>query len=64
MRDDHIRQQIKDGHMTTYEVRSNRWHKPELIVYFDNHKPVKIKRKLWESYWDLLDEVEKEKEKG
>ena len=45
MRDDHIRQQIKDGHMTTYEVRSGRWNKPELIVYFDNHKPVKIKRK-------------------
>ena len=61
MKDEHIRQQIKTGNMTTYEVRSNWRKKPELIVYFDNHKPVKIKRKLWESYWDLLDEAEKEK---
>ena len=60
MRDAYIKQMIKEGHMTDYEITSLFGIKKLLImrIFFDNHKPVIVRKSKWESYWDVLDEAE------
>lgn len=55
------KQLIKDKHLTDYQIVP-RWNfiSPALVLYFDNHKPMPIRKYKWEEYWDILDETEKE----
>ncbi len=59
MSDEKIKQLIKDGHMTTYQIYKKYKLFLTMTIYFDNHKPVDIMRYKWEEYWDILDEAEK-----
>ena len=54
-----IKQLITEGHMIKYEIVS-KWNliSPALVIYFDNHKPMPIRRYKWEEYWDILDKAE------
>lgn len=58
-----VKKLIKDGHLTDYQVVSN-WNNisPALVLYFDNHEPMPIRKYRWEQYWSMLDEWDKEKE--
>ena len=62
MKDSDIKQMIKEGHMINYEITNLFGIKHLLImrIFFDNHKPVIVRKGKWESYWDILDEAEKE----
>ena len=57
-----IKHLIKEGHLIDYQVME-RWNSitPALVLYFDNHKPMPIRKHRWEKYWDLLDEAMNEK---
>ena len=63
MKDEAIKQLIKDGHMTDYQLHSKWKHWLTMTIYFDNHKPVDVPKRKWEEYWDILDEGEKRKNK-
>lgn len=56
-----VKKLISEGHMIDYQVMP-RWNliAPALVIYFDNHKPMPIRKHKWEEYWDILDEAEKE----
>ena len=58
MSDEKIKQLIKEGHMTTYQIYKKYKLFLTMTIYFDNHKPVDIMRYKWEEYWDILDEYE------
>lgn len=53
---------IKEGHLIDFKVMPE-WGiiKPALVLYFDNHKPMPIRKYRWEEYWEILDEWEKER---
>lgn len=59
MKHTEIKKLITDGHMIDYQVMP-KWKGffPALVIYFDNHKPVAIRRYKWEEYWDILDKAE------
>lgn len=57
MKDRDIKSLIIDGHMKTYEIRKAMF-SLKMIVYFDNHKPVVIRKRKWNEYWDILDKAE------
>ncbi len=57
MNDRDIKSLIIDGHMKTYEIRKAMF-SLKMIVYFDNHKPVVIRKRKWNEYWDILDKAE------
>lgn len=50
------KQLIADGHLVNYEIVP-RWNMiiPAMVLYFDNHKPMPIRRYRWNEYWDILD---------
>ena len=50
------KQLIADGHLVNYEIVP-RWNMiiPAMVLYFDNHKPIPIRRYRWNEYWDILD---------
>ena len=50
------KQLIADGHLVNYEIVP-RWNMiiPAMVLYFDNHKPMPIRRYRWNEYWYILD---------
>lgn len=56
-----IKQLIADGHLIDFQIMP-KWNliTPALVLYFDNHKPMPIRKYRWEEYWDILDEWEAE----
>lgn len=48
---------ITEGHLVNFEVVS-KWKMiaPALVLYFDNEKPMPIRKYRWEEYWNILDE--------
>lgn len=54
-----IKKLIAEGHMVDYQVMP-RWKAiaPALVIYFDNNKPMPIRKYRWEEYWDILDKAE------
>ena len=60
MKDAEVKQLIKDGHMTSYEI-TNLLNIKKLLVMkinFDNHEPVLIRKGKWEEYWEILDKMD------
>ena len=53
---------ITEGHLIDFKVMPE-WGiiKPALVLYFDNHKPMPIRKYRWEEYWDILDEWEEKR---
>ena len=51
-----IKQLIADGHMVDYQV-VEKWNSiaPALVIFFDNHKPMPIRKHRWDEYWKILD---------
>ena len=45
------KQLIAEGHLTNMEI-VDRWNSisPALVLYFDNHKPMPIRRYRWDEY--------------
>lgn len=60
MRDGDIKQLIQNGHMTDYEIKPVVKKILIMKIYFDNHRPIFIRKGKWEEYWDILDEAEKQ----
>ena len=58
------KQLIAEGHLIDFQIVS-KWNliAPALVLFFDNHKPMPIRKYRWEEYWDILDEWDKEVEK-
>ena len=54
-----IKQLIQEGHLIDYQVMP-RWNliTPALVLFFDNHKPMPIRKYRWEEYWEILDSCE------
>lgn len=52
---------INEGHLVDYQVIS-RWNliAPALVLYFDNHEPMPIRKYKWEEYWKIINENFKE----
>lgn len=48
---------IAEGHLVNFQVVS-KWNfiVPALVLYFDNNKPMPIRKHKWDEYWDMLDE--------
>lgn len=48
---------INEGHLTDFQVVP-KWNliSPALVLFFDNHKPMPIRKYKWNDYWDILDE--------
>lgn len=46
---------IAEGHLVDFKVMPE-WGiiKPALVLYFDNHKPMPIRKYRWEEYWEIL----------
>lgn len=55
------KQLIADGHLINFQVIP-KWNliSPALVLYFDNHKPMPIRKYRWEEYWDILDKWDEE----
>ena len=53
---------IADGHLTNFQVVP-RWNliAPALVLFFDNNKPMPIRKYRWEEYWELLDKCDEER---
>lgn len=47
---------IAEGHLVNYEIVP-RWKAivPAMVLYFDNHKPMPIRKYRWDEYWEILD---------
>lgn len=60
MKDAEVKQLIKDGHMTSYEITKlfNIKKLQVMKIYFDNHKPVMVRKSKWEEYWEILDKMD------
>ena len=45
---------ISDGHLVKMEI-VERWNaiSPALVLYFDNHKPMPIRKYRWEEYLEF-----------
>ena len=55
------KQLITEGHLINFEVVPKwRMIAPALVLYFDNHKPMPIRKYRWEEYWELLDKWDEE----
>lgn len=61
MKDEEIKRLIQDGHMTDYQIYTKWLVFPTMTIYFDNHEPIDIPKRKWESYWEVLDKAEYEK---
>lgn len=50
---------ISDGHLLKYEIVDD-WNgiKPALVFYFDNHRPMPVRDKKWDEYWEMLNREE------
>ncbi len=50
------KQLIDEGHLIDYQVVP-KWNliKPALVLFFNNHKPMPIRKYKFEEYWDILD---------
>ena len=50
------KQLITEGHLINFEIVP-KWKMitPALVLYFDNHKPMPIRKYRWEEYWNILD---------
>lgn len=48
---------INECHLTDFEIVP-KWNliSPALVLFFDNHKPMPIRKYRWDDYWDILDE--------
>lgn len=57
------KQLITEGHLVDYQVMP-KWNliKPALVLFFDNHKPMPIRKYKFEEYWDILDEWDSKRE--
>ena len=55
------KQLISENHLIDYQIVS-KWNliSPALVLFFDNHKPMPIRKYKWKEYWDLLDKIEEE----
>ncbi len=46
---------INEGHLISYKVVENYNNiKPALVLYFDNNKPMPIRKYRWEEYFELI----------
>lgn len=57
MKAEKIKELISEGHMDTYEIIKSLF-TLKMVIYFDNHKPVIIRKGKWNEYWDILDKAE------
>ena len=50
-----VKNLIATGHMTEY-VFVEKWNKiePALVIFFDNHRPMPIKKERWQQYAVIL----------
>lgn len=46
-----IKKLIEEGHLTNMVIMDN-WNgiKPVLVLYFDNHKPMPVRKYAWDKY--------------
>ena len=53
-----IKKLILNGQLTHYEIVEN-WNgiKPALVFYFKNHKPMPVREKRFEEYFNFLDKI-------
>ena len=51
-----IRKLIAEGHLTHCELTDD-WHgiRPALVLYFDNARPMPVRRHRWEEYAAVFD---------
>lgn len=49
------KQLIADGHLVEYEIVET-WNNisPALVLWFDNHKPMPIRKYKWDEYWNIV----------
>lgn len=49
------KQLISEGHLTVVEFVDD-WNgiAPALVLYFDNHKPMPIRKYKWEEYMEII----------
>ena len=49
------KQLITDGHLIQFEI-VERWNNisPAMVLYFDNHKPMPIRKHKWDEYMELI----------
>lgn len=54
------KQLIANGNLMEFYIVPS-WNNisPALVLFFDNHLPMPIRKYKWEEYWDILDEWEK-----
>lgn len=50
-----IKKLINERHLTEYRFYQT-WNKisPALVLFFDNHKPMPIRKEKWEEYFKIL----------
>lgn len=53
-----VRQLIKEGHMVGFEIVP-KWNSisPALVFFFDNHKPMPIRKYRWDEYCDVIGKI-------
>lgn len=46
---------IKEGHLIDYKILEQWNHiSPALVLYFDNHKPIPIRKERWDEYFLIV----------
>ena len=50
---------IAEGHLVDYEIVDS-WNKisPALVLYFDNNRPMPIRKYMWDEYFKILNKEE------
>ena len=49
---------IREGHLVNFEtVKNHNGISPALILYFDNHGPIPIRKERWAEYSDVITDV-------
>ena len=53
------KQLIREGHLIKSEI-VDKWNNisPALVLFFDNHKPMPIRKYRWDDYIDFYEEKE------
>lgn len=46
---------IKEGHLIEYQI-VEKWNhiSPALVLYFDNHQPIPIRKERWDEYFFII----------
>lgn len=53
---------ITSGHLQEYKILEN-WNNiaPALVLFFDNNKPMPIRKEKWEEYFKIINEYNENK---